>query len=297
MKLMEGVITPIVTPFNYDKNQTVNNIELKRLIDYLIGHGINGIFALGTNGEFHVMEYKEKIDFVSSVIEATNNRVPVYGNVGSCSLKESISLATEMEKLGVHAITSVAPYFVQLNDDEMYDFFYEIATSVNIPLIVYNIPKFTGYNISPLLVKRLVGANIGVKGIKDSSGDMELFEKYAEISKDYDFKVMVGSDSKITSAFHLGATACVAGTSNLITDTIVSLWNALEKEDGISKKLQNDIEVLRKTLALGTQPSVIKKGIELSSIALVGAARKPIQEPDENISIQINEMLQYFDLI
>lgn len=297
MKLMEGVITPIVTPFNRDEGQTVNDAATKKLIDHLITHGVNGIFALGTNGEFHVMEHKEKLDFTEKVVAYTDHRVPVYGNVGSCSPKEAISLAKEMEKLGVNAVTSVAPYFVRVTEDELYDFFHEIASAIHIPLILYNIPKFSGYAIPPTVVKRLVDERSMVKGIKDSSGDMELFQQYAAITRDSDFKVMIGSDSKISAAYPLGATACVAGTSNLITETIVSLWKALKEEDqATSEKLQSDIEVLRKVLKSGTQPSIIKRSIELAGIADVGPARKPVRETDEAVDRQIKEMLAYFNL-
>lgn len=298
MKLMEGVITPIVTPFHRDGDQVINCEATKLLIDHLVERGVNGIFAIGTNGEFHVMGHDEKISFVSNVVKAADKRLPIYANAGSCSLKEAISLAKEMENLGVDAVTSVAPYFVPVREDELCNFFYKIAANINIPLILYNIPKFSGYNIPPSVVKRLVNENVGVKGIKDSSGDMVLFKEYVEISKDFDFKVMVGSDSKISAAHRLGAAACVAGTSNLITDTVVSLWNALENgDDSLSEKLQQDIEVLRKVLKLGTQPSIIKRSIELAKIAPVGASRKPVNEPDSNTDNAIKKMLGYFNLI
>ncbi|MDR2975940.1 MAG: dihydrodipicolinate synthase family protein [Streptococcaceae bacterium] len=298
MKLMEGVITPIVTPFNRDKNQTVNLAESKKMVEHLISHGVDGILALGTNGEFHTMDRTEKIEFVSAVIEAADHRLPIYANVGSCSLQESIQLSKEMEKLGVNAVTSVAPYFVQPNEEELYYFFYEIASNISVPLILYNIPKFTGYSIAPSIVQRLVNDRVGVLGIKDSSGDLGLFEEYMKISKALDFKVMIGSDSKISSAFQLGATACVAGTSNLITDTVVSLWQSLkDKEALLSERLQNEIEVLRSALKLGTQPSIIKKGIELSGIAQVGCARKPVCEPNKEAVVKTKKMLKYFGLV
>ena len=297
MRLMKGVITPIVTPFNYDEQQTINYKATKELIEHLIKHGVDGIFALGTNGEFQTLNVNERVEFASKVVEMVDKRLPVYANVGSCSINESVYLAKQMEKVGVDAITSVAPYFVKLNNEEMFDFFKVVATSVNIPLILYNIPKFVGYSIPVEVVEKLIKEDIGVKGIKDSSGDMELFKSYVETSKGYDFNVMVGSDSKISAAHKLGATACVAGTSNLITDTIVTLWQSLTKnENEKSEKLQSDIEVLRAVLKYGTQPSIIKRSITLANIADVGLARKPVRSADEKTDQKIKEMLYYFNL-
>lgn len=298
MELMNGVITPIVSAFHYDESQSINFEETKKLIDYLIERGVSGIFALGTNGEFQTMNYSEKIAFVERVVRYTNHRVPVYANVASCSTSEALALAKKMEELGVDAITSLAPYFVKVNDNELYDYFYTIANSVKIPLILYNIPRFVGYSIPVEVVKRLVESNIGVLGMKDSSGDMELFAKYAMLTKASEFKVMVGSDSKISEAHALGASACVAGTSNLITNCIVSLWDALNKKEvSCASKLQEDIEVLRGVLGLGTQPSIIKRSMVAAKIADVGAARKPVNSPNKNIDIEIFKVLKKLEIV
>lgn len=110
-----------------------------------------------------------------------------------------------------------------------------------------------------------------IKGIKDSSGEAERLQAYAQIAKEKDLQLLIGSDSKISYGYGLGAKGAVAGTSNVIVDTLVGLDKALkEGNEEKAKKLQNDIDVLRGVLPLGTVPSVMKRAVELAGIAEVG---------------------------
>ena len=113
MKLFEGIITPIVTPFYDDQNQTINYEATKQLIDYLIDKGVQGIFILGSNGEFHVIDEAEKIEFAKKVIEIVNHRVPVYVGTGCCSTGETIRLSQTMEKLGAECIKCYYALFLK----------------------------------------------------------------------------------------------------------------------------------------------------------------------------------------
>ncbi len=296
MKLFEGIITPIVTPFYDDQNQTINYEATKQLIDYLIDKGVQGIFILGSNGEFHVIDEAEKIEFAKKVIEIVNHRVPVYVGTGCCSTGETIRLSQTMEKLGADALSVITPYFLKPSDNDLYHHYKEVAESVNIPIILYNIPKATGCPLSIELVNRLADIE-NIKAIKDSSGDMDNLIGYANIAKNKDFRLLVGSDSKISAAYELGASGAVAGTSNVITETLVNLDKALRNnETDKAARLQKDIDVLRGVLKLGTVPVVMKRACELAHIAPVGPARKPVQKLSEADDVRIKEMLAYYHL-
>ena len=127
----------------------------------------------------------------------------------------------------------------------LYAHYKAVADSVNIPIVLYNIPKATGCPLDPELVDQLADIE-NIKAIKDSSGELERIQAYADIAKRKDFELLIGSDSKISYAYGLGATAAVAGTSNVIVDTLVSLDRALRAgESEKAEKLQKDIDVLR----------------------------------------------------
>lgn len=295
--MFEGIITPIVTPVNRDENQSINFEALKDLIEHLISHGVKGIFLLGSNGEFHVIDEEEKIELARQTIKIVNHRVPVFVGTGCCSTRETIRLSKKMEELGADALSVITPYFLKPSDDDLYVHYKAVADSVNIPIILYNIPKATGCPLSPELVDKLADID-NIKAIKDSSGELDRLEAYAKIAKEKDFELLVGSDSKITYAYNLGATAAVAGTSNVIVDTLVSLDRALrlgDEEQAI--QLQKDIDVLRSVLKLGTVPSVIKRSCELANIAKVGPARLPVQELSQKDDKKILEMLNYYHLV
>lgn len=295
--MLEGIITPIVTPFHRDEEQSINYEAAKQLIDHLIKKGVQGIFLLGSNGEFHVMDEKEKLEYTERVIQMVNHRVPVYVGCGMCSTKETIRMAQNAEALGADAVSVVTPYFLTPTEEELYQHFKAVAQHVSIPVILYNIPKATGCNLSADVVRRLAEVE-NIRGIKDSSGNEETLQAYAEIAKREDFDLLIGSDSKISYGYALGASGAVAGTSNVITDVLVALDTALRSgEEEKAKILQKDIDVLRGVLKLGTVPSVMKRAVELANIAEVGPARKPVLPCSAEDDEKIKEMLRYYHLL
>lgn len=283
----------MVTPF--DKEQNLNLDAACQLADKLISKGVNGLFLLGTNGEFHVLTEQEKIEFAKTVIEHVNKRVPVYVGVGECGTKETIHLAKEMEKIGADALSVITPYLIPVTQEELIQHYSLVAQSVDIPIILYNIPKNTGVNIEPETVSALLNVK-NIAGIKDSSGNMTNLQGYIDVAKGTSFVVLVGSDSKILSALKLGAAGAVSGTSNVITDLVVSLYNDfLHGNLENAEKYQKDIDVLRGVLKLGTVPSVMKKAVTMLGID-VGDARFPVKPISEEDSKKIRKALDYYNL-
>lgn len=295
--MFQGIITPIVTPFNRDEEQSINYEATEQLINHLINKGVSGIFILGSNGEFHVIDEEEKVAFAKKVIELVNHRVPVFVGTGACSTKETVRLSQKMEAIGADSLSVITPYFIKPTDEELYEHFKEVADSVKIPIVLYNIPKSTGCNIPKQVVARLAMLD-NIQAIKDSSGDMENLKGYIEASSGKNMSVLVGSDSKILASYGLGATGAIAGTSNLITDVLVKLDKAIRSNDMESARgLQEDIDVLRNALKLGTVPSILKRSVELANIAAVGPARKPVRETTPEVDEKVKEMLKHYQLI
>lgn len=294
MKL-EGIITPIFTPFSRNKEESINYDALKAHIDYLIEHGVSGIFILGSNGEFHVVNDDEKVEFARKTVEFVNKRVPVFVGTGGNSTLGVIELTKRIEETGADAISVITPYFMKISDAELIDHYKKIAAHTHLPIVLYNIPKNTGINISKEVVRALAEVE-NIVAIKDSSGDMDNLKGYIDAANGK-MQVLIGSDSKIAPAMRVGAVGAIAGTSNVITDHIVSLYNALiEGDDAKADALQNDIEVLRTVNAKGSVPSVMKRAVELMGIP-VGPARLPVHEVNSNVEHEIMEMLKYYNLI
>jgi 4-hydroxy-tetrahydrodipicolinate synthase len=290
---IKGIITAMVTPF--DENQEINSVATKQLVNKLIDAGVDGIFILGTNGEFHLLTDDEKVAFAKLVIDEVKRRVPVYVGTGGNSTREVIALSKKMEALGADALSVITPFFLVPTQKEVIRHYKAIAESVQIPIILYNIPKNTGINLEPETVAKLAKVK-NIAGIKDSSGKIENIESYINAAKDEDFCVLSGSDSLILKALEMGATGAIAATSNLLTELDVSIYrNFLKGDMEAAEKAQKDIDVLRAVLKLGTVPSILKKSVELSGIP-VGPARLPVTEPNEEAVKKIKEMLDYYKL-
>ena len=278
MSKFQGVIVPIVTPFNRDDAQTINYEAGEQLVEKIIAAGADGIFTFGSNGEFFVCTPEEKIAFSKFVIEKVNGRVPVYVGTGACSTREAIN-----------------PYFMGISDDQLKNYFTMVAESVKIPVMLYNIPKCTGKNIAPEVVAELAKID-NVKGVKDSSGNLENLQGYIDAAKGNDVDVLVGSDGKISAAHAMGAAGAVAGTANLITDVVVNLWRALEAGNAAeAERLQAEIEPIRDVLHLGSTPQTLKRSLELAGYE-VGPARFPVTEVAEGIDEKCIAMLDHYGI-
>lgn len=295
--MFNGIITPIVTPFNDDETQTINYQATDQLIDHLIKNGVNGIFPLGSNGEFNVLTIKERNEFASHVINYVNHRVPVYVGTGACSTNEAVYLSRKAEELGADALSVITPYFFKLRDEDIYDYYKQIAESVKIPIILYNIPGNTQNNINPKVLDQLAEIP-NVAGIKDSSGNTESINAYLKVvQKHKNLHFLIGSDSKISYAFERGATGAIAGTSNLLVKNVVALNNALRSGDTVTaEKMQESLNPLREIMHEAPVPSVLKRAVILAGIANVGNARKPEVAPNETLNQKIKELIGEYNL-
>lgn len=295
--MFNGIITPIVTPFNDDETQTINYQATDQLIDHLIKNGVNGIFPLGSNGEFNVLTIKERNEFASHVINYVNHRVPVYVGTGACSTNEAVYLSRKAEELGADALSVITPYFFKLRDEDIYNYYKQIAESVKIPIILYNIPGNTQNNINPKVLDQLAEIP-NVAGIKDSSGNTESINAYLKVvQKHKNLHFLIGSDSKISYAFERGATGAIAGTSNLLVKNVVALNTALRSGDTVmAEKMQESLNPLRKIMHEAAVPSILKRAVTLAGIADVGNARKPEVAPNETLNQEIKELIVEYNL-
>ena len=264
MSKFQGVIVPMVTPFNRDDAQTINYEAGEKLVEKLIAGGVSGIFTFGSNGEFHVCSADEKMDFSKFVIEKVAGRVPDYVGTGACSTREAIEMSKRAEAIGADALSVINPYFLGISDAQVANYYRMVAESVKIPVMLYNIPKATGKNISKEVVAEVAQID-NVKGVKDSSGNMDNLKGYLEAAAGNDVDVLVGSDGKISEAHALGASGAIAGTANLITEVVCDLWKALDAGNAEeAARLQAEIEPIRDVLHLGSTPQTLKRSLELA---------------------------------
>lgn len=269
-----GIITAMVTPLNDDGSLSRDGVV--SLVNRLIKNGVSGLFILGTNGEFFGLSDDEKVAYAKMVVEVVAGRVPVYVGTGAIGTKKVITLSQRMEEVGVSAISIITPYLLSFSQDELYAHYKLISDTVSLPIILYNIPQNTGNNLEPETVGRLA-KHPNIIGIKDSSGNLEQLAKYIDLTRQEDFSVLIGSDSRILAALQLGADGAVAATSNVLTKTDVGIYrHFLSHQLKEAEKLQESINAYRKVLKYSTIPSVLKYTLNQIGIP-VGDSLSPVK--------------------
>lgn len=268
----QGIITPIVTPMAED--ESINLKELRVQVNRQIASGVNGLFCLGTNGEVYALSTEEKNEVIRTVVDETKGRVPVYAGTGCIRTRETIELSLQAKDLGVDALSIVSPYYVAVSQDELYGYFSEIAESVDLPIVLYNIPARTGNNIDYKTVRKLVKFE-NIVGIKDSSGNFDNTLRYLE-NTDPRLSVLAGSDSLILWSLLAGAAGAIAGTANVFPEIAVriySLWQQGKMEEARAEQFH--LRPFRDVMAMGNPNSVVKRAMNLLGYP-VGPARRPV---------------------
>lgn len=261
----EGILPAMITPMTEDGK--VNIAALRKLIDYLIDGGVDGIFSIGTTGEFYSITDAEYQTVLEVTVDQVRGRVPVYAGANSISTQKSIDLVKIADSVGgISAISVLTPFFISLTQNEMYKHFEAIAGSTDISIILYdNAPK-THLTIKPATVAKLAAIE-NIVGIKDSTGDLTNTADIILKTRNMNFNVMMGRDSLIHAALAYGATGAVAATANVAPQLVKSIYTKyMEGDLNGSLEAQYKLVPLRIAFGLGSFPTVIKESLELLGI-------------------------------
>ena len=214
------VITAMVTPFN--SKREVDYDKAEQLTKYLIAHGSDAILVAGTTGEGPTLTHEEEFELLSTVKRAAVNNAKVIMNAGSNSTETAVMAAKWAQKENVDAILSVVPYYNKPSQQGMIEHFSAIAQSVDIPIIIYNIPGRTGVNMLPETVAALAEKYSNIVAIKQSFGDMDAITEM-KICCPSDFSVYSGDDSLTLPMMSLGARGVVSVASHIFGSEIKSM--------------------------------------------------------------------------
>lgn len=221
---LRGVVVPMVTPMATPTELDTAGID--RLLEHLIAGGSSGIFALGTTGEAAALGSKLRKKALPHICKTVAGRVPVIAAVSDPSLFEAIDLARHAADAGADAVAVSAPYYIPVDQDELGDFYEAIARESPLPVFLYNIPQLTQTVIEPATVARLLSID-HIVGIKDSSGDIDYFEKVVAAAKPREnYTLMVGMEQNLVPAIRLGAHGCVGGGANVWPSNLVAIYHA-----------------------------------------------------------------------
>ncbi|MEK7440384.1 MAG: 2,4-dihydroxyhept-2-ene-1,7-dioic acid aldolase, partial [Chloroflexota bacterium] len=216
-----GSIVPIITPF---KNGAVDYESLTKLINWQIENGSHGISVTGTTGEPTSLTFDERQQVIKVAKEAVNKRVPFVPGTGSTNHAETIELSKYAQSIGADAILVITPYYNRPSQQGLFLHFDAVAKSVDLPVILYNIPGRTAVNLEVDTVARLREANKNIIGVKESNKDFEHINRLIQ-KMGRDFLVYSGIELLCYPILAIGGAGYVSATGNLMPKEVAQLYN------------------------------------------------------------------------
>ena len=226
---LKGIISPLVTPLL--DNDTLDIDGLERLIEHTITGGVNGVFILGTTGEFASLSYRLRIELIQRTCSLVNGRVPVLVGITDSAFQESLNLANVASDSGADAVVLSPPYYYASGQPELLEYLERIMKQMPLPLFIYNMPVHTKVIFEPETVK--ASAEIpGIIGLKDSSANLLYLNQVRYLLRDRsDFTFMVGPE-ELTSEFVLmGGHGGVNGGANMFPKLYLDMYQASVNHD------------------------------------------------------------------
>ena len=217
---LQVIFPPITTPF---ENGQVAFDKLKTNVEKLNRTGITGIVVLGSNGEYVYLSEKEKRDVIKAVVEAAPDNMPVIAGTACESVAETIRLTCDSAELGARAALLTTPHYYggKMTDEAIFRFYSDVADSIPIPALLYNVPKFTPLNLTAATVSRL-SKHPNIVGIKDSSGNVNLLGQYLNRSEP-GFNILVGTAGILFSGITMGCVGGIVALANVAPEACVQI--------------------------------------------------------------------------
>lgn len=273
-KKFTGILPALITPLAED-NKTVLEDSVKNLIDLHIKQGANGFYIMGGTGEGIATAREEREIMCELSVKYNAGRTPVINHIASTDFNEAVELAKHSEKVGCDAIAAIPPVFLRYSADDLYEYYKKLASSVNIPLIVYYHPGAQA-NMSAELIAKIFEID-NVTGVKWSSNNFFELMKLKDLTKG-EMNIINGPDELLVLGLAGGADAGIGSTYNMMVPEFVNIYNYFQNgEIGKARETQFKVNrVIELLINSGLIPAV-KYGVELMGIK-AGAGRFPFTD-------------------
>ena len=267
------LITAMITPFDDDLN-----LDLKRTAEFadrLVNAGCDCLAVVATTGESPTVFYPQKIEVLKTVVEAVDGRIPIIANVGDNCTADTIEFAQNVQGLGVDGFMCVVPYYNKPPQEGLYQHFKAIAESVELPVILYNIPGRCVINMTAETTLRLAHDVSNIVGIKEASGNLDQIKQIID-GRPEGFAVYSGDDSVTYELMKLGGDGVISTIGNVAPERmkqIVELCAAGRWDDAL--EAHNALLPLMEGLFDTTNPILVKEALKLLGFP-VGSVRLPL---------------------
>ena len=275
MSIFKGAAVAIITPFQ--ENGEINYPKLAEILDDQIANHTDAIVICGTTGESSTLTHEEHLEAIRFTIEHVAGRVPVIAGTGSNCMETAIYLSTEAEKYGADALLIVTPYYNKATQKGLIAHYTAIAESVNLPIIMYNVPSRTGCNILPETAAHLVKNVKNIVGIKEASGNISQVAKLMRLT-DGQIELYSGNDDQVVPILSLGGLGVISVLSNVAPrQTHDMVMKFLEGDVAGSREIQLKALPLVDALFCEVNPIPVKAAMNMLGWE-AGPLRMPLTE-------------------
>jgi len=288
--MFKGSFVATVTPF---KNGKIDEKKFSELIEFQIKNGTDGLVPAGCTGEAATLTHEEQKAIMKFTCEVVNKRVPVVAGAGSNNTTEAVNLTKAAKEAGCDGVLSITPYYNKPTPEGQYRHYEAIAKSVDIPIMVYNVPSRTGISMKPETVARLSKIK-NIVAIKEASGSLD---QVSQIISLCDITVLSGDDSLTLPMMAVGAKGVVSVAANIIPREVHDMVSAfLEGDTDSAKKLHHQILPLCKAMFIETNPIPVKTSMKLLG-RLNGEMRLPLCEMEKDNEDKLKKALEKYGLL
>jgi 4-hydroxy-tetrahydrodipicolinate synthase len=261
-------------PTPLSKHGKVDTARTKALVDFLIDGGIDGLFALGTSGEFSLFTREERRAVIGAVVDRANGRVPVYAGISDPSTENVVSLAAEAKDAGADGAVATAPIYYSTTTAGLYAHFRTIAERIDLPLMLYNIPEWTHVFVPPEVVVPLAEEGL-IVGMKDTEYNLLNLLRFISAVGDK-IAVFTGADAMTYTCLEFGGSGAIVGVANVAPRTTSRIFD--EQRKGNSRgAMEAQLELLPLIAAIGVGkfPAGLKEAMNLMGVP-VGGPKEPL---------------------
>ncbi len=287
-----GCTVALVTPF---RDGAVDEPALRSLVDWHIEQGTPTISPVGTTGESPTLAHDEHERVIAAVVEQVAGRAQVMAGTGSNATSEAVRLTRFAARAGANAALVVTPYYNRPTQEGMYAHYARIAESVDLPLVLYNVPVRTGRNLEPETVERL--ARVGrIVAIKEAAGSLDQVSDL--VSRCPDLTVLSGDDSLTLPMMSVGAEGVVSVVANLVPRDVMDLITAMAQGDLTAARARHAalFPLCRDLLGAAPNPIPIKTAMALLGRGN-GELRLPLDPPGEALRQRLSQTLKRYGLL
>lgn len=294
MAIFKGSGVAIVTPMQADGQ--VNFEKFGELLEAQIAGGTDAIIVCGTTGESATLTHEEHLEVIRYCVEVVDGRIPVVAGTGSNSTETAVYLSTEAEKYGVDGLLLVSPYYNKATQNGLYQHFRQVAESVKVPVILYNVPSRTGCNILPQTVVRLCRDVENIVGVKEASGNISQIASLAALA-DGCVDIYSGNDDQIVPIMSLGGKGVISVLANIAPrQTHEICQKFFDGDTAGSLKLQLEALPLCDALFCEVNPIPVKKALNLMGRG-AGPLRMPLTEMEEANAARLEKAMKEYGIL